>query len=549
MPPLHGRALLAGIILTAFVRSVPGNDAPLPANAELLNHFGEQQFHPPGKFLLQINQKLPELEWESPGLIASAVKNPRIPTRWFNEDFETVTIASRPGRYYAYGEAPTPSGPPLRRAMTCFCPPPDADLKQLAAEHPDQPVPESGKRGAQPSVEEITRWWRDTEEGAIELAALLEAGHGDESVRPGQHQMENATRHVQLKRRIMGLESVPLLIPKPKKLEDNPAPELRTGSPEQADVSVENIQKLEALLDDWYAASKEPFAVVVARHGVIAVARGYGKLSDQPVTIDTPMLLHSAMKPLLGVQLATYVDHGFVRLDEPVGKHLPDFNSPRDQKLTHRAGHVHVSGIHFPWELAFRRLFYFHTWHESLIAHCPREWDPGARHRYGIVGIILSVRSLELLRGRNYWDAMERDLFQPMGIRNIYPGGTGFSAENLARIGVMLDNHGRYGSWELFSEETYQSILPTALTPYFSAVNMQYGIGLQKKNNHLGPRSYGHGGGCGTQLIVDPDSHIVFAMVRNGRGREFSQHLTAVTSAIRAWGTPPKSATGLQPDR
>ncbi|MFT5092129.1 MAG: CubicO group peptidase (beta-lactamase class C family) [Porticoccaceae bacterium] len=133
-----------------------------------------------------------------------------------------------------------------------------------------------------------------------------------------------------------------------------------------------------------------------------------------------------------------------LNLDEPIGKHLPDFNTPRDKNLTHRAAHVHATGIHFPWELAFRRLLYVHTWHESLIAHCRREWEPGARHRYGVVGIILSVRTLELLRGRNYWDAMERDIYEPLGIRNILPGGTGFSAENMARIGVLLDNHGRH---------------------------------------------------------------------------------------------------------
>jgi CubicO group peptidase (beta-lactamase class C family) len=217
-------------------------------------------------------------------------------------------------------------------------------------------------------------------------------------------------------------------------------------------------------------------AVVIARNGVIVLAKGYGTLDGEPVTVDTPMLLHSAMKPLLGLQLAMYVDREIVRLDEPIGNFLPDFNTPQDRNLTFRAGHVHVTGIHFPWELAFSRLFYFHTWHEALIAHCRREWTPGTRYRYGVVGIILSVRALELMRGRNYWDAMERDLFEPLGIRDVLPGGTGFSAESLARIGVLLDNRGKYGKWEVISEETHQAILPTSLKPYFPAVNRVYGI-------------------------------------------------------------------------
>ena len=214
---------------------------------------------------------------------------------------------------------------------------------------------------------------------------------------------------------------------------------------------------------------------------------------------------------------------------------MPDFNSAQDRRLTFRAGHVHVSGIHFPWDLAFSRLFYFRTWHESLVAHCRREWSPGARHRYGVVGIILAVRSLELKRGKNYWHAMESELFRPLGIRDALPGGTGFSAEDLARIGVLLDNHGRYGKWELFSEETYQAILPTLLTPYFPDVTMEYGIGLQNAEVHLGPGSYGHGGGCGTQLIVNPEKHLVFAMVRNGRGKDYKKHLADVSALLKSW--------------
>ena len=186
-------------------------------------------------------------------------------------------------------------------------------------------------------------------------------------------------------------------------------------------------------------------------------------------------------------------------------------------------------------ELAFRRLFYFHTWHESLISHCKREWAPGARHRYGVVGVILSVRALELLRGRNYWDAMERDLFAPLGIRNVLPGGTGFSAENMARIGVVLANRGRYGRYEVISQRTYKAILPTSLKPYFPKLKMKYGIGLRDQNHLLGRGSFGHGGGCGTQLVVNPDKHLVFAMVRNGRGKGYGKHFSTVMGLLKAW--------------
>ena len=495
---------------------------------ELREHFGEQQFAPQGGFILQQGQRLPGLIWEHPDLVATVVDDPKISTRWFNERFEEVHAAPEPGRYYAYGEAPAPAGPVLRRAMTCCCVGKNVDLKALAQEQVDV-------AGQPDQIEAVLRQWRASEDGAVELAALLFEPPRERSVRVGQWQMENATRHVRLKRKLMGLDDRPIAKATPRLLVGDPARVLRHGRLAEAGITAEQLKEIEGRIDAWYADSQEPMAIVIARNGVIVTAKGFGEVDGKPVTIDTPMLLHSAMKPLIGLQLATYVDRDILRLDEPMGNYLPEFDTPRDRHLTFRAGHVHATGIHFPWPLAFSRLFYFHTWHEALIAHCKREWEPGAKYRYGVVGVILSVRALELLRGRNYWDAMERDLFEPLGIRNVLPGGTGFSAENLARIGVLLDNRGKYGKWEVFSEETHAAILPTSLQPYFPKLNMKYGIGLQDQARQLGPGSYGHGGGCGTLLVVNPNKHVVFAMVRNGQGKNYQQQRSELMASLREW--------------
>ena len=310
-------------------------------------------------------------------------------------------------------------------------------------------------------IRKTLRSWRRTEEGAVALAALLEAGEPIEESRVGQWQMENATRHVRLKRKLMGLDSAPPVNVQARVRKGRPAATLRKGTLEEAGVTAAEVERVENSLDRWYASAQKPTAIVVARNGVIVVDKAYGDLDGRPATIDTPMLLHSAMKPLIGLQLAMYVDQGHVKLDDPIGNHLPDFDAERDRNLTFRAAHVHATGIQFPWPFAFSRLFYFRSWQESVIAHRMREWAPGAKHKYGVVGIILAVRALELMSGRNYWDAMEHELFEPLGIRNILPGGTGFSAENLARIGVLLANQGAYGDREIFSEETYRAILPS----------------------------------------------------------------------------------------
>lgn len=522
--------------MTAGIALVTAATTVAKANeSELQQHFGEQQFAPEGGFVFRPSQKLRDLAWEHPQLVATVVDDPTIPTRWFNERFEEVETATEPGRYYAYGEAPVPAGPSLRRAMTCCCIEHDLSLTDLAEMTIIRTADPGDTDHLRKEVDALIRRWRMTEEGAVELAALLDTDRPPGSVRPGQWQMENATEHVRLKRKLMGLNHKPLVKVTPKRLTGEPAPTLRNAPLEQAGITEAQVGEIESKLDGWYADSQEPMALVIARNGVLVLAKGYGTLDGKEVTMDTPMRLDSAMKPLIGLQLATYVDRGIVQLDERIGNHLPDFDSPDDRNLTFRAAHVHATGIKFPWELAFRRLFYFHTWHESLIAHCPREWAPGAKRRYGVVGVILSVRALELLRGRNYWDAMERDLFAPLGIHNVLPGGTGCSAEGMARIGVLLDNRGRYGQWEVISEQTHTAILPKSLKPFFPNLDMEYGIGLQDASQHLGPSSYGHGGGCGTLLAVNPRKHLVFAMVRNGQGKDFQKHRAEVTALLRKW--------------
>lgn len=530
------RITILALLLFFGVKIGVAQPPPALNETQLSERFGEQEFAPHGGFVLRAGQELPRLAWESPELVAKVVDDTAIPTRWFNERFEEVESADQPGRYYAYGEAPVPAGPVLRRAMTCCCVAQDLNLVELAAERVAELHRSATLDERQGESDAIMRHWRNSEQGAIELAAIMEYGRLSRPPRRGQWQMEEATRHVRLKRKLMNWADKPIVRAAPRRLQGEAAPVLRSAPLEEAGITRAQVRELEAKFDQWYATSEEPMAVVVARRGVIVLAKGYGETDGRKVTIDTPMSLDSAMKPLIGLQLATYVDRGILRLDDPIGNYLPDFDTPRDRKLTFRACHVHATGIHFPWDLAFSRLFYFHTWNESLIAHCKREWRPGERRRYGVVGVILSVRALELIRGRNYWDAMERDLFQPLGIRHVRPHN-GFSAESLARIGVLLDNRGKYGPWEVFSPETHEAILPTSLKPWFPRLDMRYGIGLQDASQHLGPGAYGHGGGCGTLLAIHPRHHLVFAMVRNAQGKDFKRHRAEATALVKGWLT------------
>lgn len=522
--------LVSAIVQPAFPQPRALTDEALDP-VQLRQEFGEQVFVPEGGFVLRVGQTLPRLVWEDPEWIAEQVGEAPIRTRWFDQDFEEVGAVGSTGRYYVHGEASGPGGATLKEAMTAFAVE-AGDLRSMAERLTAGTRIPSGSEARRRQIDLTLDYWRSSEEGAVELASLLEGDYPLAEPRPGQWQMENATQQVRLKRKLMGLEATPPVEVRARTVEGEAAPVLREGALQEAGVTAAYQDRIEAMLDDWYASAQKPTAVVIARDGVIVVNKAYGMIDGRPVTSETPMLLHSAMKPLIGLQLAMYVDRGHVGLDEPIGKHLPEFSGTEDEGLTFRAGQVHATGIQYPWPLAFSRLFYFKPWQDSMISLRSREWAPGEQRKYGVVGIILSVRALELMSGRNYWDAMERELFAPLGIRHAHPGGTGFAAEDLARLGVLLVNGGRYGDRELFSEETYRSIVPTSLKPYFPNIDMKYGIGLQDYEALFGPGSYGHAGGCGTQLIVNPSKRLVFAMVRDERGTNYKPALAELLAAV-----------------
>ena len=289
--------------------------------AYMKDHFGEMQFKPEGGFILRKGQPLPDLVWDEPEVASALLSDTIIPTRWFDSELNEVTKADKAGRYYAYGEAPAPEGAPLYRAMTCLCLDEDENLERLALRL---------NPGQEARVQQIVKAWREDEERTITLCGKLETEPPYEPKRPGQWQMENATVHVRLKRKIRNIKRQVEV--KARALVGPPAPVLSGGKMELTHADREFKTKMEELYERWHQSSGQPMSVVVARKGNIIVSRGYGEMGGKPVTVNTPMLLHSAMKPIMGLQLAMYIDRGIVALDEPIGNYLPEFDTPRDKK-------------------------------------------------------------------------------------------------------------------------------------------------------------------------------------------------------------------------
>lgn len=155
--------------------------------------FGQQLFAPADGLVIKSGSPLPPLVWKQPITVAAPVEDPSIRTRWFDAALREVNEAGRAGRYFVYGEASGSGGSVFRRAMTAVVVSRTADLRKLAEEWmpPDSSEPGVAWRAR---IEGAIQSWRHTEDGAVQLAAMIESG-GKPEARLGQWQMENATRH------------------------------------------------------------------------------------------------------------------------------------------------------------------------------------------------------------------------------------------------------------------------------------------------------------------------------------------------------------------
>ena len=132
--------------------------------------------------------------------------------------------------------------------MTCCCIENDLSLTDLAEKTIAGSADLVDTEHLRKEVDDLIRRWRMTEEGAVELAALLDTDRPPGSVRPGQWQMEDATEHVRLKRKLMGLNHKPLVKATPKRLQGEPAPTLRNAPLKQAGITEAQVREIETKL-------------------------------------------------------------------------------------------------------------------------------------------------------------------------------------------------------------------------------------------------------------------------------------------------------------
>ncbi|MGM9474224.1 serine hydrolase domain-containing protein [Pseudarthrobacter sp. YS3] len=186
--------------------------------------------------------------------------------------------------------------------------------------------------------------------------------------------------------------------------------------------------------------------------------------SPTPAEASDPTHIASITKSMVAVSVLKLAEEGLVQLEDPVAKHLPEFEGLVKPPGTVTIAHLlrHESGIPSYEEELFtsrpirQALTQQMSLHESLALTTAMPWvlKPGSGAEYSNSNYLVLGLLVERLRGRPVAEVLRNDVFEPLGMKSTLMTGAGtppatmlhghveVDGERLdsAYLGAMIDN-------------------------------------------------------------------------------------------------------------
>jgi CubicO group peptidase (beta-lactamase class C family) len=337
-------------------------------------------------------------------------------------------------------------------------------------------------------------------------------------------------------------------------------------APASSKISAERLVRLRAQLQRYVEEGRLAGAVVRIQQGgklVFSQAVGWrDKEARDPMREDSIFRIASQTKALTSVAVMMLMEEGKLLLDDPVGKHLPEWKAttvavatpaggyetvPAKRPITIRDLLTHTAGISYgsgPAEKAWRDAglfgWYFADRSEpvsSLVARMaslPMAAQPGEKFVYGYNTDILGV-VVEKLSGMSLQEFLDGHLIKPLGMKDtffylprekagrlavVYDGGQGSLKRAAEANAWKTGGHfgqGHYLNGPRLAYSGGAGLLSTA-ADYSRFLEMMRRGGeldgrryLSRKSvelmvsNHLGPIAYSSGMGFGLGFSIRMD--------------------------------------------
>jgi CubicO group peptidase (beta-lactamase class C family) len=231
-------------------------------------------------------------------------------------------------------------------------------------------------------------------------------------------------------------------------LADAGAEEIVRATPQEMGLSAAKLDEVTTIVQTMVDKHQTAGAVVlVARRGKVVYLESIGKMDTATGTAMRPdaiFRIYSMTKPITSVAALMLVDDGKLTLDDPVSKHLPEFEGlrvhtgkgyetvPAAREMTVRDLLRHTSGLCYPFltDAAVDQLYRANKIldpEDTLadlvrkLGKLPLKHQPGTQCDYSCSPDVLA-RIVEVVGGKPFDEFLQERVFRPLDMRD-----TGFT--------------------------------------------------------------------------------------------------------------------------
>jgi len=220
----------------------------------------------------------------------------------------------------------------------------------------------------------------------------------------------------------------------------NDSAKLRYGTPEEAGMLPDRIERVKKLAAGWVAEGQTPSLVILAaRKGIIFLQEPYGRLRPEdhspPLRIDSVFPIASLTKPVTATAAMILVEDGLLGLNRPVIDYIPEICGEGTEEVLVHHLLTHTSGYNNESLLAF--------WMENRgkwpeLPPCPENqhplihkllhrqypaplWKaPGVEMSYCEHNFLLLGEIVRRMSRSSLADFAAKSIFQPLGMNDTY---------------------------------------------------------------------------------------------------------------------------------
>ncbi len=356
----------------------------------------------------------------------------------------------------------------------------------------------------------------------------------------------------------------------------------RIASRKSGQISDESLEKLAKVVEGYIRQDELTGAellIIQDRKPILHKAFGWrDRDSKTPMEQDTLFNVRSMTKPLLGTAIQILVEEGRLRRDDPVSRHLPEFDNDQgrlitiEQLLTHRSGLPLMLPLELkPGESAVKVLWKYKDQSEIIQAIAQRGPDskPGDFFQYSDAGAEVLGALIARITGNSLEEFFRARIFKPLKMvdamipfrsndpraarvaaaytgaaghwlaywRNHDPGLYPFAMASQSLYCTPMDyarflrlwlEEGSLENARLLSSQTVRRALRPisemqdyatgfpGMTVWYGEMWMVYVSGSPKIDER--PAIFGHGGSDGTMAWVWPGQDLMILLFTQNRG-------------------------------